>query len=67
MKKYIWKYITKNINIENTNISLLCNEINELEKLEDKHQINKWTVFNYYQNKIKKPKAIILNIMRIQI
>ena len=67
MKKYLWKYITKNINIENTNIDLLCNEINELEKLEDKHKINKWSIFNYYQNKIKNPKSIMLNIMRIQL
>tara|TARA_R110000796_G_scaffold7451_3_gene25618 strand:+ start:1301 stop:1504 length:204 start_codon:yes stop_codon:yes gene_type:complete len=64
MKKYVWKYITKTIEIENTNIGLLCDEINELEKLEDKHKINKWNVFNYYQNKIKNPRPMMLNIIR---
>jgi hypothetical protein len=64
MKKYVWKYITKTFEIENTNIGLLCDEINELEKLEDKHKINKWNVFNYYQNKIKNPRPLMLNIIR---
>tara|TARA_R110000851_G_scaffold63620_2_gene145442 strand:+ start:2723 stop:2926 length:204 start_codon:yes stop_codon:yes gene_type:complete len=67
MKKYVWKYITKNVNIENTDINILCDKINELENLNDKQKINKWSVFNFYQNKIKNPKPIILNIMRIQI
>tara|TARA_R110000823_G_scaffold60270_2_gene144210 strand:- start:148 stop:351 length:204 start_codon:yes stop_codon:yes gene_type:complete len=64
MKKYVWKYITKTIEIQNTNIGLLCDEINELEKLEDKHKINKWNVFNYYQKKIKNPRPLMLNIIR---
>ena len=64
MKKYVWQYITKNVKIENVNIQILCDDINELEKLEDKQKINKWNVFNYYQNKIKNPKPIILNINR---
>ena len=62
MKKYVWQYITKNVKIENTNITLLCDEINQLEKLEDKQKINKWNVFNYY--KIKNPKPLMLNIIR---
>ena len=43
---------------------LLCEKINTFEKLTDHHKISKWLVYNYIQNKIKKPREIVLRISR---
>ena len=65
MKKYVYSYTTSTVEFKDTNIINLCDKINDYEKLDKK--INKWNIFNYYQNKTKNPNPILLNINRKQL
>jgi hypothetical protein len=67
MRKYIYNYSSELVNLKNSNLIELINNINVIEKLDEKKKLNIYKVGNYFQHKIKNPPEILLRLSRIQI
>jgi len=67
MKKYIYNYKSNLVDLKNSNLIELINNINVIEKLDAKKQLNIYKVGNYFQKKIKHPTELLLRLSRIQI
>jgi|TARA_R110000782_G_scaffold6806_9_gene23274 hypothetical protein len=67
MRKYIYNYKSNVAELKNSNLNELVNNINLLEKLENKNKLNTFKVANYFQKKIKNPTELLLRLSRIQI
>ena len=67
MRKYIYKYSSELVNLKNSNLIELINNINVIEKLDEKKKLNIYKVGNYFQKKIKNPTELLLRLSRIQI
>ena len=67
MRKYIYNYKSNVVELKNSNLNELVNNINLLEKLENKNKLNTFKVANYFQKKIKNPTELLLRLSRIQI
>lgn len=63
MKKYKWMYKTKQNEIIAHDVDTLVEKINIIEN----SSINKWTIYNYLQKKIKNPHKLMKYISRTQI
>ncbi len=67
MRKYIYNYSSNLVNLKNSNLIELINNINVIEKLDEKKKLNIYKVGNYFQKKIKHPTELLLRLSRIQI
>ncbi len=67
MRKYIYNYSSNLVNLKNSNLIEMINNINILEKLDEKKKLNIYKVGNYFQKKIKNPPEILLRLSRIQL
>ena len=67
MKKYIYNYTSNLVNLKNSNLIEMINNINIIEKLDEKKKLNVYKVGNYFQNKLKHPPDILLRLSRVQI
>lgn len=67
MKKYIYNYKSNLVNLKNSNLIEMIDNINILEKLDEKKKLNIYKVGNYFQHKIKNPPEILLRLSRIQL
>jgi len=67
MRKYIYNYTSNLVNLKNSNLIELINNINIIEKLDEKKKLNHYKVSNYFQNKLKNPPEILLRLSRIQL
>ncbi len=67
MRKYIYNYSSNLVNLKNSNLIEMIDNINILEKLDEKKKLNIYKVENYFQKKIKNPPEILLRLSRIQL
>jgi|TARA_R100000742_G_C4278456_1_gene101301 hypothetical protein len=67
MRKYIYNYKSNLVELKNSNLNEMINNINVIEKLDEKKKLNLFKVANYFQKKLKNPTEFLLRLSRIQI